>query len=296
MRREQCLSPTPIQLLHTRDLLSFLTKIGYPGLTHGELTTTGLYRAAHTGGEVVSKHHGQSKTLQTSNASQSFACWYSNPGLTRPLANKISLEKELFQKTLKIWHRDLSSDIKVRSHLYYALEHQYTQAGMSLQALKAKDFVRAGTGSSRSYQQATLCYVLGVAGERRARICQAEPEWQKIFPMCLEGDLFLDLKVTKEEYKAYTGNESPAATHWYCRVALVIVPHGSLGKYLPRSAFGKLWEKYDIHRALLYLGQMCSHKHIKRDHIGCFLKIEQIFTTQFELRDHAILIAAMDHR
>ncbi|KAI9600163.1 hypothetical protein KEM48_000577 [Puccinia striiformis f. sp. tritici PST-130] len=34
--------------------------------------------SAHTGGEVVVKHNGESKTLKTSDASQSFACWYSD--------------------------------------------------------------------------------------------------------------------------------------------------------------------------------------------------------------------------
>ncbi|KAI7939181.1 hypothetical protein MJO28_014760 [Puccinia striiformis f. sp. tritici] len=120
--------------------------------------------SAHTGGEVVVKHNGQCKTLRTSDASQSFACWYSDvthevlpvqsgyrcvltynlaiqPDLPRPAASALGFQQELLRRTLEIWLRDLVT-CDVESHLYYALEHEYTEAAMSLQALKAEDFAR----------------------------------------------------------------------------------------------------------------------------------------------------------
>ncbi|KAH9464394.1 hypothetical protein MJO28_001933 [Puccinia striiformis f. sp. tritici] len=120
--------------------------------------------SAHTGGEVVVKHNGKYKILKTSDASQSFACWYSDvihevlpvesgyrcvltynlaiqPGLARPAASTLGLQKEPLRKTLTTWLRNPTSYTK-HSHLYYILNHEYTQAAISPHALKAKDYVR----------------------------------------------------------------------------------------------------------------------------------------------------------
>jgi len=121
----------------------------------------------HTGGEVVVKHGGECKTLRTSDASQSFACWYSDvthevlpvqsgyrcvltynlattPGQTRPAASALDMELEPLRGTMKYWLRDLAktNSIHVPSHLYHALDYEYTEASMSLEALKAEDFAR----------------------------------------------------------------------------------------------------------------------------------------------------------
>ncbi|KAH9443303.1 hypothetical protein Pst134EB_027648 [Puccinia striiformis f. sp. tritici] len=124
----------------------------------------------HTGGEVVVKHNGECKTLRTSDAKQSFACWYSDvthevlpvtsghrcvltynmaikPGHTRPAASAIESQKEPLRKTLRYWLRDLEKNNSndVPSYLYHALNHEYTEATMSLETLKAEDFARVQT-------------------------------------------------------------------------------------------------------------------------------------------------------
>ncbi|PLW11338.1 hypothetical protein PCANC_19357 [Puccinia coronata f. sp. avenae] len=81
---------------------------------------------AHTGGEVIVRHHGQTKTLRTSDATQSYPCWYSDvmhevlpvtsgyrcvltynlaikPGLTRPIATAPDYQRDFLRKTLRVW-------------------------------------------------------------------------------------------------------------------------------------------------------------------------------------------------
>ncbi|PLW11330.1 hypothetical protein PCANC_19359 [Puccinia coronata f. sp. avenae] len=121
--------------------------------------------SVHTGGEVTVKHHGQTKTLRTSDATQSYACWYSDamhevlpvqsgyrcvltynlavkPGLTRPTATAPEYQNANIRKTLEIWLNELKSR-QVESHLYCPFEHEYTEAAMSIGALKTNDLARA---------------------------------------------------------------------------------------------------------------------------------------------------------
>ncbi|KAI7941073.1 hypothetical protein MJO28_013358 [Puccinia striiformis f. sp. tritici] len=102
--------------------------------------------SAHTGGEVLVKHSGECITLRSSDAKQSFACWYSDvthevmpvksgyrcvltynltsePGRTRPTASAFDLEKHRLKKTLQLWIRDAadSDATDVPSHLYHPL-------------------------------------------------------------------------------------------------------------------------------------------------------------------------------
>ncbi|WAQ85761.1 hypothetical protein PtA15_6A390 [Puccinia triticina] len=123
--------------------------------------------SVHLGGEIVVRHNGEYKTLRTSDATQSFACWYSDvtheilpvksgyrcvltynlaikPGLTRPVASALDLQKTPLRQTLQCWLNDLAKDspTDAPSHLYHALDHEYTEAAMSFQTLKAGDFAR----------------------------------------------------------------------------------------------------------------------------------------------------------
>ncbi|KAI7939184.1 hypothetical protein MJO28_014763 [Puccinia striiformis f. sp. tritici] len=121
--------------------------------------------SAHTGGEVVVTHNGERKILKTSDASQSYACWYSDvthevlpvtsgyrcvltynlaiqPGFTQPAASALGSHKELLRKTLKVWLKEEHYRRGGWSTRFYALKHEYTQASISLPALKAEDFAR----------------------------------------------------------------------------------------------------------------------------------------------------------
>ncbi|OAV92072.1 hypothetical protein PTTG_04466 [Puccinia triticina 1-1 BBBD Race 1] len=144
------------------DQLRFLDPLWLPYLV--DLNKRVAKSLAHTGGEVVVKHNGETKTLSTSDAKQSFACWFSDvthevlpvksgyrcvltynlatrPDEARPSASTFDLEKVPLRQTLRRWSKDARL-YDAESFLYYPLEHEYTQASMSLQALKAEDYAR----------------------------------------------------------------------------------------------------------------------------------------------------------
>ncbi|PLW18434.1 hypothetical protein PCASD_15632 [Puccinia coronata f. sp. avenae] len=95
--------------------------------------------SAHTGGEVIVRHHGQTKTLRTSDATQSYASV--KPGLARPIATAPDYQRDYLRKTLRVWLNELTGH-QVESHLYCPFEHKYTEAAISLRALKKNDLAR----------------------------------------------------------------------------------------------------------------------------------------------------------
>ncbi|KAG6001850.1 hypothetical protein E4U21_003778 [Claviceps maximensis] len=129
--------------------------------------------SAHQGGEVVVKHCGQKKIFKTSEASQSFACWYSDvshevlpvtsgfrwvvtynlaldstagPG---PSAELQRAETKALRHTLQRWLGE-PKESRARNSLYHVFDHDYTEASISLKALKTRDLaqVRALKGIS----------------------------------------------------------------------------------------------------------------------------------------------------
>ncbi|PLW11334.1 hypothetical protein PCANC_19353 [Puccinia coronata f. sp. avenae] len=299
--------------------------------------------SAHTGGEVIVTHNGVTKTLKTSDAPQSFACWYSDvmhqvlpvksgyqciltynlaikPGLTPPTATASNYQKENIRKTLQVWLKQLGNR-GVESHLYCALQHEYTEAAMSLQALKTDDLIRAqvmhdltselpfeiflallekkaeGFPEEEDYNPRKRCrYSYDDYGEDEDDDDDEEEDYHSRsktkggfhimtdimdtsyavkslhaldgtriardyrFDMksCLEEDPFLDRQVAEEDYESYTGNEGPAATHWYRRETLVIVPHRKLRHYLARCKSYKSVTNNNTKSVIAYLAKVCS--------------------------------------
>ncbi|EFP85944.1 uncharacterized protein PGTG_11700 [Puccinia graminis f. sp. tritici CRL 75-36-700-3] len=148
----------------------------------------------HTGGEVVVKHNGECKTLSTSAAKQSFACWYSDvthevlpvksgyrcvltynlaikPGESTPAASRFDIQKQPLRRTLRHWLRDLYNG---ESYLYHALEHEYTEASMSLQTLKAEDFARVRVVQDLT---AELPFEIFLALLEKKEEGDCEPDW-----------------------------------------------------------------------------------------------------------------------
>ncbi|KDN63793.1 putative 2OG-Fe(II)oxygenase superfamily protein [Colletotrichum sublineola] len=110
---------------------------------------------------VASDHAGQTKTFKTSKVDQSFACWYSDVqhevlpimhgyrvvltyNLTidqtaeRPSAGLLRSETRMLRHTLRRWLRTGAESEEV-SHVYYGLDHEYTEANVSLKTLKGRD-------------------------------------------------------------------------------------------------------------------------------------------------------------
>lgn len=126
--------------------------------------------SAHTGGEVVVQHCGKQRTYATSVHAQSYICWYSDvthevrpvtsgyrwvltynlalsddqpsSAVSRPSAGLLdsSCVTARLRRALERW---LSQPQTSRNRsLYHVLEHDYTQASVSLRKLKADDLAR----------------------------------------------------------------------------------------------------------------------------------------------------------
>ena len=120
--------------------------------------------SAHQGGEVVVKHRGREKVFKTSEAAQSFACWYGDvshevlpvtsgyrwvltynlaldPAKERASAGLQRSETRLLRHMLRRWLAKDESSREV-SHVYHVLDHDYTEASISLKALKTRDLAQ----------------------------------------------------------------------------------------------------------------------------------------------------------
>ncbi|KAH6975020.1 hypothetical protein BKA56DRAFT_524277 [Ilyonectria sp. MPI-CAGE-AT-0026] len=122
------------------------------------------FPSTHQGGEVSLKHNGQQKLFKSSEYTQSFASWYSDvhhevlpvtsgyrwvvtynlaidPQETRPSTALLTPETRVLREVMTRW---LSKDAKSRENefLYHRLDHDYTEANISLNALKSQDLAR----------------------------------------------------------------------------------------------------------------------------------------------------------
>ncbi|KAK3303296.1 uncharacterized protein B0T15DRAFT_513491 [Chaetomium strumarium] len=128
-------------------------------------------------GDAVVKHCGQTNTFSTAAAQPSVLCWYSDvhhevlpvtsgyrcvltfnlailPGFDapgqpaeRPSAAQLQNEHQELRTALQRWLLDCGQqqDDSAQSsdnHIYYLLEHEYTEASISLKALKLQDLAR----------------------------------------------------------------------------------------------------------------------------------------------------------
>jgi hypothetical protein len=124
----------------------------------------------HTGGDLVVRHQGQEKTYRTAEVQPSVLCWYSDvhhevlpvtsgyrwvltynlaisPDLERPTAALLQPETGNLEKSLDRWIEHLTrmgpnGDESDVPHLYYMLEHEYSEASLALRALKTVDLAR----------------------------------------------------------------------------------------------------------------------------------------------------------
>jgi hypothetical protein len=125
----------------------------------------------HTGGDIVLRHAGQEKSYKTSEAQPSIFCWYSDvhhevlpvtsgyrwvltynlaisPDLERPSAALCKPQTAQLQQSLASWLEHLAQHNwdqatgKDLPHLYYLMEHEYTEASIALRGLKMTDLSR----------------------------------------------------------------------------------------------------------------------------------------------------------
>lgn len=113
----------------------------------------------YEGGEVAVKHQGDRMILETSKHGFSYVSWYSDvihevlpvrsgyrwvltynlcidPSRQRPTACLQTDEARYLHEVLEDW---IAQEDRDWSHAYYRLDHEYTQANISLNALKGRD-------------------------------------------------------------------------------------------------------------------------------------------------------------
>ncbi|RMJ07363.1 hypothetical protein CDV36_013034 [Fusarium kuroshium] len=121
--------------------------------------------STHRGGDVVLRHNGQAHVFSSSTYTQSCAFWYSDvshevlpitsgyrwvltynlaldPTQPRPSASLLSqINTQPLRQALNRW---LAEDPEKREneYFYHVLDHDYTEASISLNALKAHDLIR----------------------------------------------------------------------------------------------------------------------------------------------------------
>ncbi|EFY95707.1 2OG-Fe(II) oxygenase superfamily protein [Metarhizium robertsii ARSEF 23] len=153
--------------------------------------------SAHQGGEVVLKHCGQKKVFKTSEAPQSFASWYSDvshevlpvtsgfrwvltynlalhltgPG---PSAGLQQFETGALRRTLKRWLSE-PKESRETNCVYHVLDHDYTEANISLKALKTRDLAQVHALKEISGELAVDVF-LALLEKKEMGMCEYDPD------------------------------------------------------------------------------------------------------------------------
>ena len=120
--------------------------------------------SAHQGGDVVVKHCGQAKVFSSSAMAQSYMAWYSDvshevlpvicgyrwvltfnltldTSIERPLAGGQQTQLRAVRQTLSRW-LSVPPENRENKCLSHVLDHNYTEANMSIGALETRDLAR----------------------------------------------------------------------------------------------------------------------------------------------------------
>ncbi|PYH44662.1 2OG-Fe(II) oxygenase [Aspergillus saccharolyticus JOP 1030-1] len=241
--------------------------------------------SAHEGGEVVVKHRGLTQSFKLSSTQCSYASWYSDvvhevlpvtSGYRWVLTYNITLDGAqthrptrlarpdalCLYKTIKHW---AEQDGEPSDHFWYKLDHEYTQASISLKALKTRDLACVQTLDEIS-TKVPVDIFLAVLEKQEIGSCaydtydsghhgyhpfeeliDASYEVKSLVDLdgnqvlkgrrldpseILQADCFEDLPIAEEYYQGYQGNWGPEATHWYRVTAVAIVARHSTPSFL----------------------------------------------------------------
>ncbi|KJK80992.1 hypothetical protein H634G_03525 [Metarhizium anisopliae BRIP 53293] len=268
--------------------------------------------SAHQGGEVVLKHCGQRKVFKTSEAPQSFASWYSDVShevlpvtsgfrwvLTYNLALNLAgpgpsaglqqFETGALRRTLKRWLSE-PKESRETNCVYHVLDHDYTEANISLKALKTRDLAQVHALKEISGELAVDVF-LALLEKEEMGSCEHDPYEDRydgfrrynrsyyddddgyddynddesgyhhlekfLRRNILQEDCFEDLEA-EEEYEGYMGNSGPTATHWYRVTAAVIVPRDSLLSFFNTYDRNRYCSSYhNFKTQIRYLARAC---------------------------------------
>lgn len=185
----------------------------------------------------------------------------------RPSAGLQRSETRPLHDCLKRW-LDSGVESRLQPFLHHVLDHDYTEANMSLKGLKTQDLARVQALKHIS-EELPFEVFLSLLEKREFGPCEfdyddynEEEEEEESFhyleevfetdytiktlvdldgqPLAtnlhfdgehlLEDCCFDDLE-GEEDYEGYMGNSGPSATHWYRISAIAIVPHDSLSAF-----------------------------------------------------------------
>ncbi|KAF6809483.1 2og-fe oxygenase superfamily protein, partial [Colletotrichum sojae] len=188
----------------------------------------------HEGGDVVVKHRGRTKTFKTSEHPRgSFVAWYSDvshevlpvtsgyrvvltynlavdPATPRPSASVGTADCQRLRHTLQRWlSRGVAGENDRMDHVYYRLDHEYTEANISLTALKSRDFSLVQKLGDLS---AELEFDVFLAAFERMEM--GPPEWE-YDPDDSGGDDGEGWHEIEDVLQQEDGVKGPTATHWY---------------------------------------------------------------------------------
>lgn len=153
--------------------------------------------SAHEGGDVVVKHGGQKLTFKTSSVGvglSSVLAWYSDvqhqvlpvtsgyrwvltynlalpSEYIRPSAGLLRGDLRPLRHALRKWLLALDNGVSSLDRLYYRMDHQYTEAQLSLKNLKTTDFAMISTLHHMS-SELGLDIFLAVIEKQETRDCE----------------------------------------------------------------------------------------------------------------------------
>ncbi|KAK3328671.1 hypothetical protein B0T19DRAFT_442560 [Cercophora scortea] len=200
----------------------------------------------HEGGDLVVKHRGDKMIFKTSETQPSlhvlpvtsgyrWVLTYNlaiEPGLERPSASLTSAGPQQLRHTLRRWlAQDPDADCdEIFEHLYFILDHQYTEANISLRGLKGADLARVQClqAVAAELEIDVFLAVLEKTEEGTHEIeevFESSVSIKKLGNLIQEGrDLFDTNDCGESEYSGFMGNSGPTATHWYRATVAVLVP------------------------------------------------------------------------
>ncbi|KAK4215753.1 hypothetical protein QBC37DRAFT_386003 [Rhypophila decipiens] len=236
----------------------------------------------HEGGDLVVKHRGARKVFKTSEGKSDLSPW---PAGTRTCRMKFcpsrlaidgAITRDL-RHTLRRWiQKAASPDFNPQTdhgRLWYELEHEYTEANLSLRALKGTDLLRVQCLKELATELGLEVFLAMIKKEEEG-IVESDSWWMRDnhkarwFDSDRDEESMHDLdevlsttisipKLVKrfredwvkdgepldnftshgeEGYSGYMGNSAPTATHWHCQTVALIFPNQKLAdEFLVRN-------------------------------------------------------------
>ncbi|KNE98382.1 hypothetical protein PSTG_08302 [Puccinia striiformis f. sp. tritici PST-78] len=184
------------------------------------------------------------------------------PSHNQPTASALDSKKVPLRKALERWLKDLtdSGGAGTPSHLYHSLHYGHAQADTSFEALEARDFAQTHALRGLTHELPFEIFLALLEKQECGTVHrERKPKWNDWDTdsdsmasyheiddpetscivkslRALDGTLItnhydFEIDCCQEDHNP-GGPDDGSATHWYRRLALVIVPYKKLGEFL----------------------------------------------------------------